>query len=700
VLIFFVRAATAQLLIAQAFIVSYLLAARMLRGQPVLLRWVGVVVCGATLATAGFHVLSALRAFRLLWALVSLTLLTAAVIHSPSERALLAASIGRDARFVHKVTRRFATSSYRYVVLAFTLAALPIIVRPLVLPPLGWDTLTYHAVKAAMWVQHAGALPMRAPGPWSYSAGMWAGGELFTSWAMLPFHGDLLAMEVDVVEWLALGLALLALTREMGIREPYSSAAVGFTLAIPTLRISVGSGYVEVVLLMMAVCGWALAARFLRGGPEAALHLAVAAAAIAAGIKITFLPLSALLLAIGLIHMLRRPAPLRDRVGHVAAAIAIFTLVLAPWMLAAYRETGLPFSPLPVEILGKRLGERVPEMEWYMGRPIAAGERSDLAVLVQALFEERMGPGLATMLAAAASAAAWPTLWRRNALACSLLLASVGTTFLEYFAPSLSVIRREFASSAVRFLLPALVAAVACSVGFCGRYPRAGRIYLLFLIAATFFQLLLYLPWGVSMTGAAAVATISCGASVVVVVIRYLGKSQSPAPWRITASVLSICIALLALQRLRDELRDQLFAREYMIHPIHRYWLDGLPFVDMPQNPRRIAVTSGPMQDLDNWLVYPFLGRRLQNEARYVPISGDGKIRHFGRASVNAEYAETADFATWMRRLHEDAITEVMSFRPASIELRWMESDPAQFHRLAGENGDWGLFALTRPPTP
>jgi hypothetical protein len=36
----------------------------------------------------------------------------------------------------------------------------------------------------------------------------------------------------------------------------------------------------------------------------------------------------------------------------------------------------------------------------------------------------------------------------------------------------------------------------------------------------------------------------------------------------------------------------------------------------------------------------------------------------------------------------------VMSFSPASVELRWMESRPDRFRRISGEDGDWGLFAI------
>ena len=243
---FLARTALAELLFLEAFVACYVLAHRFLSREPTALRWVGVVVCGAVLSTIGFHLLRAINAFHLLGATLYQTLVTMAVLQLGGGSGGLRQWFVRDLRFIHKLHQRYRCSSYRQVAVALAVVSLPIVIRPLILPPMGWDSLTYHAVKPAMWVQYAGMLRMDGPGTWAYSAPLWAGGEIFTAWAMLPFHSDLLATAVDAVEWLALGLALIALARELGIREPHASVTAAFALAIPTLRISVGSGYVEI----------------------------------------------------------------------------------------------------------------------------------------------------------------------------------------------------------------------------------------------------------------------------------------------------------------------------------------------------------------------------------------------------------------------------------------------------------------------
>jgi hypothetical protein len=695
-LTFLARALLAELLLVEAFLASYVVAQRLLRRDPTALRWVGVVTCAAMLATIEFHLLRALNAFHLLGATLSQTLVTVAALRLCLRRGELQRWVARDLHFARKLGRRCRRSPYRGAVLAFGVLSLPILIRPLILPPLGWDSLTYHAVKAGMWVQHAGALPMDGPGTWAYYALLWGGGEIFTAWAMLPFHSDLLATQVDAVEWLALGIALIALARELGLREPAASAAAGFALAIPTLRISVGSGYVEVALVLMAACAWALGSRFLQRASLGAFYLALGAASVATGIKFTFLPLSILTLAALGVAMILQRSSLRSRLLHLAAGATLFSLILLPWPWAAYRQSGLPLSPLPVELLGRPLGRPPPELAWYMDRPDTKREPSEFSLLTRALLQERMGPGATTMFAVAISVFSWPLLLRRRARAVLFVVLVIAAAWIGFFASGLSVVRHHFSTSAVRFLLVALVPGVLLSAGLCRARSRLGRAYLLYLIAGTFFQLLLYLPYGLSASGARALSILLFALGLIAAIVWSLARRPDPLG-RFVAPAALVAFALLGLNGFRDQLRFDLYRNEFVIHPVHRYWLDAARLVDSRKTRHRIAVTSGPFQDLDNWLVYPFLGRELQNDVLHVPISRDGAVRHFGAGDSNLDYARSADFASWRERLREREVTEVLSFRPASIELSWMEGSPGQFRRLAGDAGDWGLFAVESP---
>src|SRR5438128_1859352 len=112
-IILLARAVLAQLLVAGALLSSYVIATRLLNREPTLLRWTGVVVCGASLASVGFHILSTIEAFHPVGAVLSLTaLMVAALYVGPGERRLHQ-WLRRDLRFVKKVRSAYHRSPYR-----------------------------------------------------------------------------------------------------------------------------------------------------------------------------------------------------------------------------------------------------------------------------------------------------------------------------------------------------------------------------------------------------------------------------------------------------------------------------------------------------------------------------------------------------------------------------------------------------------
>jgi hypothetical protein len=231
--------------------------------------------------------------------------------------------------------------------------------------------------------------------------------------------------------------------------------------------------------------------------------------------------------------------------------------------------------------------------------------------------------------------------------------------------------------------------------GAFGRYhTRAGRAFLLFLWATVFFLLIHWAPYGLSGPCARALLVLMAAVACLLIALRWLRQRPIGLAWRAAATSVLIAFALTGLDRLRGDIRADLLHLEFTNHDLTRYWVDPALIVDGPDQPRRIAVTSGPWQDIDNWLVLPFMGRALQNEALYIPVSEDGEVRHFGEPPVNAEYDRSANYESWRSRLLGRNIAVVMSFPPASIELGWMEMHPRDFRRLAGESRKWGLFSV------
>jgi hypothetical protein len=692
------RAVAAEMLAAGLFFTAYVAAARLLGRGRAPLRWVGVVVSAAWIASVEFHVLSAFRAFRLSGAVVAIGL-----------SAALASRIGpgrsacwfwkRDLLWLERASRRLVHGQYRGVVCCVSLLATIVIVHSLLLPPLGWDSLTYHAVKAAKWLQHGGMTRFAAPGTWALYENFWGGAEVLTAWAMLPFHADTLAMALQAGCWVGLGLATVALARELGAREPYASSVAALVLATPTVRMQVGTGYVEVVGLLYLTSGMALAARFLRRPEGGLLVLAAAALGLAAGVKFPYAPVSLLVVVVVSLRALASPRSLRTRAEWIVSAFAVFAASVAPWLWNAYRISGAPLSPMPLDALGVDLGRAVPEVEAYLARPVPHSTfAAELERLVHALLRSYGNPGLPTVAAAALGVLSSPWLLRRRAPGASLILLVLAASMIEYYSPGLSIVRHHSPASSVRFLLvPLVLGAVLGVVPYRGA-QGLGRFYLWFLWIGTFVDLGLYLLHDVSPRCAAGVAGLLVVLSALFVAVRRLARWTGPRTVHLAGLVAAASIFLVVVHAAHDRMRTELARVGFVKSPVAPYWLAPSLLVDDPGRPRRIAVTSGPWVMADNWFAYPFLGRRLQNEVLYVPVSRDGVMRHFGSQEVNEAYLRAADFSAWLARLRQAGVTEVMSFSPPSVELAWMEAHPEVFRRVIGDAGDWGLF--TSDPRP
>ena len=75
--------------------------------------------------------------------------------------------------------------------------------------------------------------------------------------------------------------------------------------------------------------------------------------------------------------------------------------------------------------------------------------------------------------------------------------------------------------------------------------------------------------------------------------------------------------------------------------------------MDDPEAPRRIAVTSASLDNMDNWFrLAPSSAGRFRTSSCHELISADGIIRRFGPGEANAEIARTASFEAWLGRLH------------------------------------------------
>jgi hypothetical protein len=169
---------------------------------------------------------------------------------------------------------------------------------------------------------------------------------------------------------------------------------------------------------------------------------------------------------------------------------------------------------------------------------------------------------------------------------------------------------------------------------------------------------------------------------------RFRGLSAAT---RLAVAIVVGVGSLYAVNVWRDEHRYDMARDTTVLHFIPRYWVKAAELVDTPDTPRKIAVTAGPRQSADNWFLYYFLGRKLQNQLIHVPPTFDGHIADVGG---DEDISPSGDAHAWLQRLDAERVTHVMSFAPASTELAWMEERPERFQRVIGAPGRWGLFAV------
>jgi len=487
-----IRLLVAQLLVLATLYVAYGLARRALPRAPVALRWSGTAALGLWLSSAAFHLLLPLELFRLPVAAIGAALLVAGVRLSggPSLQAW-GEELARDFAWLPRCWKLQDGTLQRALFLFVLLAGLVTLVRAALLPPLGWDAVTYHAPKAAMWVQSGGPIALEAPGGWGFYRHYFGGGEILYAWAMLVFSGDFAVGLVDASVWLLLGVALYALAQELGVRARHRLAGVVYLLALPGMRLAVGAGYVDLTLTLASVLAVLFSVRFSRVRDAGSLLLAAMSLGVAAGVKLTVAPAAALL------WLLLAGVLWRDRRAGLGGVLAAGTLAAAavcvPWLAWNALYTGYPLSPMDLEIGGLRLGESTDALAWYFDRPrvhpyLLERELAALARVFPAPWTPSRHLSVLSLVPLLLFLPAGLRLARKRPGAALAILAVVLPLLAFAYSPGFSFVRQYQRWG--RFVLPVLCLVVVTTLPRgAGRSPLA-RAYQAFFLAGAALHLL------------------------------------------------------------------------------------------------------------------------------------------------------------------------------------------------------------------
>lgn len=684
------RALAAEFILAAGLYASAVVARRLAGpGGSAAARLTACVVAFLWGTAVVFNALLHARLYRLGWAMAATGAIAGIVrLRGPGFRATFA-ELASDCRIAVRGIRGLTRP--QAVLAALAGAGLLLrAARPLYAPILGWDGITYHGPIAAMWVQEGGPLRQAAPGGWGSYQTFFLGAEVFYSFAMLPFRGEMGGALFESFAWLGIALPTVALAMASGQRAATAWCAAMFLLAVPTLQRSPSSWYVEPLMAQTHLAALLFAWRFARRRRTGDLVLATMAWGVTASIKLPMLAMALPSCAILAVLLLGTRDSTKRKARTLLAGAAIFAAVAAPGLVRNAIVSGYPLGQAPVRIAGISLGDPDSYLAWYTFRPDELPKETwkDRAVLLDRVFRLGRGQREALCLATVAPLLLLlPACVRRTPPSfATTVLGGSAIVLALVWGSSFDTLRLLWAPTVARFLLPIAAPAVvlAGSVAQAGRWSTAWRWYLL---ASAVWMVARSTDGVVRVEYAAASAVLGAVALAAAV------ASRVPARWRVAACVALPLALLPPLQFARDALRFRLPLVAHPQHELNNYWFSCAPLAEIPGKRLRIAIASGNWRNHDNWFVHYFLGSRLQNEIEYVPPTRDGSIIEFG-PDYDARMEREADAAAWIRRLRERGVTHVMSFGPPGIEARWMHARPVEFRFLAGNPGEHGLYEL------
>ena len=685
------RCLTSVILLGCCLRFSYLAACALSRSGTTSVRLCATVVVAMWSLVVLFSLLGAVRAFRVQFA-VPLWIGLAALAEMRLGRTKeIRAVVRRDVARLAELPRLLVRSELAILLpLACALVGLRVW-RGLVAPPLAWDALTYHLVRAGRWVQDGGVVRALAPDAWGYYEYFGQTGDVLWAWAMLPVRSDLLLAPTAGFIWLSCLISGYAIARVLGAREIQASSAALAIACTPAVINYASSAYVDSTLLATFMLSAVFLGRALHTRSPADGALACAALGLSAGVKFTgvfFLGAGGVVLlgtlVRGQVHSSRR---------LFLCACALGTLVAAPSFLRAWQETGSPFYPFPFRMLGRTLFPGNEELQLILSARLSAPAARALPPMrfLEFLLYARPDPGwqfvnlgptapLLLLLGVVGTVrlrsarVLWPLV--------AYLVVSAAVVVVSLLSDDLAAQRGQWAPVVGRMLLPAF--AVTVILGAAAPEYLARPLFGVSIATG----LLLAMPEGFrapdwsgmvrvlpGLLAGAGLAGFTCWAL------------RTRARWlRAGFALLGLALGLMMANRVRGGLRGEIYAAaatpgapafdgdrlysEYASSwPIWGYFDEATP--------HRLAVTAGWDGTGHNWYVYPLFGSRLQNRVFYVPVTADGSIVDYREQE---EVVSRASSSAWLERLVKEDVDHVVVLPPAPpLETQWIGEHPDLF---------------------
>ena len=480
-------------------------------------------------------------------------------------------------------------------------------------PPVRWDVLTYHLVRAGDWVRTGGWHERALPDAWTYYAYFRDAGDLLSAWAMLPTHTDVWIPLLSSFPFFAIALAAYALLRRLGLNADDGVLGAAAISMVPAIWDSSATAMIDHVLACWMVVGFAAAAQVRDARGTGWVFIAAASFGLAAATKFSGI----VLLGTGMLALAWNVVANTDLSRVRAVGVAFVGLVaMTPPYVRPWIEVGNPFYPFRIAVgpwvvsEGNDLFNRMSAGK-LEGMPQPEGGAFEFLVDLVTI-PANFGFGAVPFAACALIGIAF--IWRNPQRGVLIGVALAGTVFLAVFLSDGMSSQRSFWVHVVgRLLFPTFVALVVL-----GALPERPSVRWLWRA-------------GVGLTVATCVYTVAVpvtshnlgptfellavfGATGVFVVFatRWLRSGRRIA-----------CIAAFVAAGVVFTVGTFLVERANRWKAYEGRGFHALfEFVD--RYPGRIAVTAGDSLVGHNWFIYPLFGATLQNDVIYVSPTKSG----------------------------------------------------------------------------
>ena len=558
--------------------------------------------------------------------------------------------------------------------------------RGLLRPPLSWDSLMYHLLLSATWLQEHNLRPAFGPYPVNDYGFVPANGSIWLWWWMAPSHSELYVNLASIAHWLLLGLAVGGVARQLGARRHWPLAAF-LVLMTPTVVRFAAAQYVDLFLSSLLLAGCFFGLKWMREARPGYAVLAGAGCGLACGAKLFGVPYAC---ALGVAIVLLARGGWRRRVPQAAVALA---LVAALGSFFYLRNIALGAGPLALTCEGRETQAAaagpqevaptqpfvpaLPRRDSVVDRWSTVGRHQLLDAFLGITRPQSMELGIGpqvfvVLLAFLALPFGIPAGRRREALVAA---SQIGFELIFWLAVPFSANLHVFAN--IRYLIPAAGLALAGGIAIAEQRGMSDlwlRGIALALACQGMLQLHSEMPHGVRVAiGIADAGAVAFGLSAS---LRGLVRRR-PGAFAALAGCLALAGApLLAAFRLVD--RPRALANEWTAHSTSaRLFAGGWGWLDLNGGDGTVDVVGAP----GSYFVYPAMGPYLERKARYVNINAQDYDLASRYPQCNPRIAP--DETAWLGHLATAHVRWLLLNRYPEydfpLENRWAAARPDRF---------------------